>query len=93
MSFSSFLIGLAMTVLGVGMVKYTFQVMNFTGRQDWIERYAGSGSTYGVFKIFGVALVIGGILFATGFGNDVLNFILSPLLNAFRPLVNQKPGS
>jgi len=93
MTFASILVGLAMTAAGVGMVKYTFQMTNFTGRQEWIEKYAGSGSTYSVYKLFGVALVIVGILVATGFGNDVMNFFFAPFLNTLRPLVQQKTGN
>jgi len=75
-----------MALAGVGFVKYTFQITNLTGRQDWLERYTGSGSTYGVYKLFGVFLVIVGILWATGFGGDVINFLFAPVYNIFRPL-------
>jgi hypothetical protein len=80
------LIGLFMTAAGVVIVKYTFKVVNITGRQDWLERYTGSGSTYGMYKLFGVFLVIIGILFATGFGNNVVDFLFSPLKSVFHPL-------
>lgn len=84
-SITQLIIGVIMVGLGVLTVKYTFQLVNMTGRQDWIENITGSGSTYGVFKLFGVALVIIGLLVATGFGNDVLNFIFSPLRRIFTP--------
>ena len=80
------LIGIIMIAGGIAMVKYTFQLTNITGRQDWLERYTGSGSTYGVYKLFGVFLVLVGILFATGFGNNVLDFLFSPLRSVFRPI-------
>ena len=88
MTISGILIGLTMIVLGVLFVKYTFNIVNMTGRQDWIEKYTGGGSTYGVFKIFGVLLVIVGILWATGFGANVMDFVFAPLKNIFHPLKN-----
>jgi hypothetical protein len=87
-SLSHVFAGLVMVGGGICFVKYTFKLVNITGRQDWIERYAGSGSTYGVYKLFGVLLVIVGILFMTGFGGNVLDFFFSPLRNVFQPLKN-----
>lgn len=77
-----------MVVIGVLFVKYTFNITNMTGRQDWLEKYTGSGSTYGVYKIFGVLLVCVGILWATGFGTNVIDFVFSPLKSVFHPLHN-----
>jgi hypothetical protein len=85
-NFSHLLIGLFMVAAGMAMIKFTFKVLNITGQQAWLERYTGSGSTYGMYKLFGVFLVIVGILFATGFGNNVIEFIFSPLKGIFRPL-------
>jgi hypothetical protein len=85
-SLSNFFIGLGIFAAGTAMVKYSYQLLRFTGEQTWIEKYAGFGSTNGIYKIFGVALVILGLLVATGFGNDVLSFLLSPFRAAFHPL-------
>lgn len=84
-SLSNLLIGLIMIGLGVLGVKYTFWLHNVTGAQDWLERYTGSGSTYGIYKILSVILVLLGILYATGFGENVVEFFFSPLLNLFSP--------
>jgi hypothetical protein len=84
-SITQLIIGVIMVGLGVLAVKYTFQLVNMTGRQEWIENITGSGSTYGVFKLFGVALILIGLLVATGFGNEVLNFIFAPLRRIFTP--------
>jgi uncharacterized membrane protein YidH (DUF202 family) len=83
MSIGSILLGLALVVAGIAFVKFTFQITNFTGRQDWIESIAGSGQTYGVYKLLGVALVLLGLLIATGFGINVLNWVFSPLRALF----------
>jgi hypothetical protein len=85
-SVSNLFIGLAMVGAGVLGVKFTFQIVNMTGSQDWLERYTGSGSTYGVYKIVSVLLIFIGLLVATGFGDNFMNFIFSPLKSVFQPL-------
>jgi hypothetical protein len=87
-SLSHLLIGLTMMVLGVVLVKWSFQISNITGSQEWIERFVGAGMTNGVYKIFGVLLVITGVLFATGFGGSLMNFLFSPLRHFFNPTNN-----
>jgi hypothetical protein len=82
-TFSGFLVGLTMVILGVLGVKYTFWIHNQTGPIGFIEKYAGSGSTYGVLKILFTFLVILGILWGSGFGHNVMSFFLSPIANMF----------
>jgi nucleoside recognition membrane protein YjiH len=83
---NSLLIGIAMVVIGVLGVKYAFWLHNMTGPQDWLERFTGPGSTQGMYKIFFTLVVITGLLVATGFGNNVMSFLFSPLKNLFHPL-------
>jgi hypothetical protein len=83
-SLTGLLVGLAMVGFGLLTLKYTFWLHNTTGPQSWIERYLGSGSTYGVYKILGVLLVIIGVLVGTGFGDNVMGFFFAPLVNIFR---------
>jgi hypothetical protein len=78
-------VGLAMATIGILGVKYTFWIHNQTGPVSFIERYAGSGSTYGVFKILFALLVLVGIIWATGFGRNVMSFLFSPFLSLFIP--------
>lgn len=80
------LIGIGMVLAGVLFVRFSFQIENFTGPQGWLERFTGAGSTSGMYKIFGVLLVIAGFLVASGFGNDILGTLLSPFHSAFHPL-------
>jgi uncharacterized membrane protein len=81
-SFSNLIIGLVITALGVLMVKYTFWLVNTTGPQGWLERYTGSGSTYGIYKIVGV-LAVFGLMLTTGLGGYALDFLFSPLRGLF----------
>ena len=86
-SIANFITGIVMILLGIAGVKWTFWLHNVTGPQMWLERYTGSGSTYGVYKIFSVLLVLIGILFATGFGNNVMGFFFAPIVHLFHPSV------
>jgi len=65
--------------LGVLAVKYNFQLVNFTGRVEWIERYMGGGSTFAALKTLSVLLVIGGLLYMFGLLDSVLGWLLTPL--------------
>lgn len=85
-SLGNLLIGIGIFVAGVCFVKFSYQILRFTGQQAWIERYTGSGSTNGFYKIFGMVLVLIGLLVATGFGNDVIAFFITPFKSVFAPL-------
>lgn len=67
------------------MLKYNYQLVNFTGNQDWIERYLGGGTTYFVYKLLAIIIVLGGILYMTGLGSGLAQQILAPLGKALNP--------
>lgn len=79
------LIGLAMIGIGVLIVRFSYPLTSITGSQDWLERFTGPGTTNFMYKMFGLALIIGGLLAATGYGNNAMSFVLSPLVNMFSP--------
>ena len=81
------LYGILAIAVGTLMLKFNFQLVNFTGRQDWIENKLGSGSTYLAYKIFAILIVFLGILVITGLGGPFGNKLFSPLKNLFN--VNQ----
>lgn len=85
-SLSHLFIGLAFAGFGILFVKYSFALTRITDDQGWLERFTGPGSTNGVYKLFGVLLVILGILVGSGFGADVMNFLLSPFSSIFKNL-------
>jgi len=85
-TWSHFFIGIVVTALGVVALRYNYQLVGFTGRQDWIENKLGGGSTYWVLKLLALAVIIGGVLYASGFGDSVFNFLLSPLRGLFAPI-------
>jgi len=84
-SFSHFIIGLLLAGAGLLGVKFTYPIMNFTGRQQWIEKYTGQGTTYFVMKMFFLVVLLFGILFAFGLGGALLSWVFSPLRKIFSP--------
>lgn len=71
-------------VVGTVMLKYNFQLVGFTGRLDWVESKLGAGTTYLAYKLLALLIITGAILYITGWGDEALNMLLSPLLNIFK---------
>ena len=88
-SFTHLFFGLVAAGLGLLAIKYTFQLVGYTGNQNWIESKLGGGSTYLVYKIFGLLLIIFGLLYALGLGNTVGQFLFSPLTSLFAPFAQR----
>ena len=82
-SIAHLIYGLIIVGLGVVGLKYNYQIVGFTGRQDWIESKLGGGSTYLAYKLFALLTVILGLLLATGLIDPVLNTLLGPLKGTF----------
>ena len=80
---SGIITGLALVAVGFLCLRYTWQLMNFTGSQDWIESKLGSGSTYGTYKVFALLIVVIGILETVGLLHGVLNWLFTPLRGLF----------
>lgn len=72
-----------MTAAGMLMVKYAFWLRNTTGAQEWLENVTGAGTTMGMYKVFGVLIALLGIMTATGLGNGILSFFLTPFVKMF----------
>lgn len=77
------LIGLIAIVVGTLGLRYNFAMTNTFPRLEFFERSLGAGSSYGVYKIICLALVLGGILYMTGFGPAILGWLLAPLAGLF----------
>lgn len=75
--------GLLAIVVGTLGLRYNFAMTNTFPRLEFFERNLGAGSSYGIYKILCLVLVIGGILFMTGFGPGFVSWLLSPLAGLF----------
>ncbi len=70
--------GLAAAMLGILMVRFAQNIINFTGSLQGISSRLGMGSSLLIVKIVGLILVIGGIIYATNLGH----FLFGPLVDA-----------
>ena len=82
-TWSHFFAGIVITAIGALFLRYNFRLVGYTGRQEWIERYLGSGSTYFVYQVFAVIVTLGGLVYAMGLGDNVATAIFSPLKGIF----------
>jgi len=83
MGFSNFLFGLFVIAIGVGLLRFNFKLTNSFSRSNWFERNLGSGSTYIVFQLVAVLAVILGVLIMFGLGDNVMEWIFSPIRGIF----------
>jgi len=64
-----FILGPLLIVLGVLMMKYTFQLTNYTGKIDFAEKYLGTGvgaGTYTWWRLIGLAFCVLAVLWMLG---------------------------
>lgn len=78
---SQILIGAVLIAAGALLVIKTEWFISNFGRIAWFEMKLGTegGSRLG-YKLVGIALLVVGIIIITGSGNDLMLWILAPLL-------------
>ena len=76
-------LGLIAIIVGTLGLRYNFAMSNTFPRLEFFERNLGSGSSYGIYKLICLILVIGGILYMTGFGPTVVGWLLAPIVGLF----------
>lgn len=54
-------------VLGLSLLYFAYPLYTITGRQDWIEKYLGSGGTISFYRLLGIAIVIFSFIFLVKF--------------------------
>ena len=60
------LVGILGVPLGILIMVYRYHLKQFTGDIDFAERYLGSGGTYNLFIIIGLAVSILSVMYAFG---------------------------
>lgn len=74
------LISLLLIAGGIAMIIYTKQVVDFTGRFDFAERWFLSGGTYTFVKLAGLAMTILSFMWLTGGLQPFLAAVLGPVI-------------
>ncbi len=61
-----FLVGILGFPLGIVIMIYRYQLKQFTGEIAFAEHYLGSGGTYNLFIIIGIAVSVLSLMYAFG---------------------------
>ena len=59
-------LGLIGILLSYVIIRYRKQVVDFTGKFAWAERYLGMGGTYNALVLLAIGLFLFSILYMTG---------------------------
>lgn len=76
--------GILAIVVGVVTLKYNFQIVNSTARMEFIEDHLGAGTTFLVYKLLSILIVLGGALYLTGLYHAVALWLLKPFASFFQ---------
>jgi ABC-type multidrug transport system permease subunit len=87
MIIANFFVGLIIVTIGVLMVRFNFQITNFFGRDNWIEKKLGGGSLYFVMKFVAIAVILFGLLMMVSFHDNFLRWLFNPILDALNTTV------
>jgi len=65
MVFVKILIFLASSFVGILILKYTERIVRTVGKMGWAENRLGMGGTYTVWKLIGILLIVGSLVYVT----------------------------
>jgi hypothetical protein len=73
--------GIIWIIIGILVMKYSFQITQLFGKVGWAERYlsGGFGGTYAMYKIAGLLIIIIAMLYMF----NALGFWIKPLSPVF----------
>lgn len=69
-------------LIGGVSLKYNFQLVGLV-RLQWVESKLGYGSSYIVYKVISVIMVLAGVIIIAGFGDNILDWATAPLRGIF----------
>ncbi len=79
MTFSQFLIGVAITAMGVGITWKTEYALEFLGRNWWAEKNFGPGGSRLLYKLCGIMVCVLGIIVMTDLYDQIVGGFLTSL--------------
>lgn len=56
---------IAFTMIAIGILKYTYQIVQIFGKMSWAERRLGTGGTFTMWKLIAVGLIVGSLIYLT----------------------------
>ncbi len=69
-----FLVFMIGAVAMIVAIKYRKQIVDFTGKIDWLEQKLGPGGTYTGVIIMGMVVWLGSLMYALGTFGEVFGF-------------------
>lgn len=84
MTFTQFLLGIAITALGVGITWKTEYALEFLGRNEWAERTFGGGGSRLLYKLGGILVCVLGIIVMTDLYDQIVGGFITGLFGRRR---------
>lgn len=66
MDFGRLIIFILAFIGGILIMKNTVPIVKIVGRSSWAEKYLGTGGTYSMWSLIGVAIILIGFLYFMG---------------------------
>ena len=82
MLITNFIFGIFIIAVGVIILKMNYQFTNMFSKNNIIERKLGSGSSYGVAKLFALLVIFWGFLMMFSLHDNLISLIFSPITDA-----------
>jgi tetrahydromethanopterin S-methyltransferase subunit C len=80
---ANFFIGLVFVAIGVAMLHFNFQLTNSFSKNNVFERKLGAGSSYLVFQVVAILVVVWGTLQTFSLHDNLTSWALSPVRDFF----------
>ncbi len=65
MVFAKIGVFIVFTLVAIGILKYTYQIVQIFGKMSWAERRLGTGGTFTMWKLIAIGLIVGSLIYLT----------------------------
>jgi hypothetical protein len=80
MFIAQFLIGILFAAFGALIIRYTPWIVQNVAPIGWAERHLAAGGSYFVYRVLGLVIFLGGLLYAIGLLDAAVRLVLGPIL-------------
>lgn len=82
MTVHGFILGLLFAASGFAVVRYTPWIVQNVAVIGWVEQHMASGASYFVYRLLGLVLIFGGLLYSVNLLNTVVRALFGWIFNA-----------
>lgn len=79
----NFFFGMFIVAIGAAGIKYNGPIVHMFGQNNWFERKIGRGTTFLVYQLLAILVIIFGFLMMFSYHDNVMSILLSPLTELF----------